>query len=192
MPLRLPTLVNVTALADSSGCSDDSSDFANSGKVTNNDAPQHLRCRNGAQSSRTYPLAGGNKFTTALFQHPLIDININGFDNIDFDPKLDTSLFVKLFENVGSKNDLISTFSLGLEVLSRSFDRLEYSSRDPTAISLRDFLPVNVTGPWHCRRRKGQGDRHIPAVSAHSIKCKCWIWCLEPSACACKKNLHDL
>ena len=93
-------------IVDSSECSDDSSAFAKSCKVTKNDAPQHqqihhqppekLKKHCAAETVLTVHtptlLAGGENFTDAMSQQPLIDFDIKGFDNTDFDPKFNTSL----------------------------------------------------------------------------------------------------
>jgi len=52
-------------------------------------------------------LARGNDFTDTMSQQPLIDFDMNGFDNTEVDPTLDDSLFNDLFQNVESNNELI-------------------------------------------------------------------------------------
>jgi hypothetical protein len=114
-------LQDATASADSSGCSDDTSAFANSCKVIKNDAPQHRQIHH--QLPQTLEkhcaaetvlavntlalLARGNDFTNTMSQQPLIDFDMNGFDNTEVDPTLDDSLFNDLFQNVESNNELI-------------------------------------------------------------------------------------
>ncbi|PMD20601.1 hypothetical protein NA56DRAFT_659613 [Hyaloscypha hepaticicola] len=74
--------------------------------ITKNDAPQHqqihhqppekLKKHCAAETVLTVHtlilLAGGKNFTDAMSQQPLIDFDIKGFDNTDFDPKFNTSL----------------------------------------------------------------------------------------------------
>jgi hypothetical protein len=52
-------------------------------------------------------LARGNDFTGTMSQQPLIDMDMNGFDNTEAGPTLDDSVFDELFQNVERNNDLI-------------------------------------------------------------------------------------
>jgi hypothetical protein len=112
MPLRLQDLENIlqdaTASADSSGCSDGTSAFANSCRVIKNDPPQHRQIHHqlpqtlekhfAAETVLTIHTsalsARGNDFTDTMSQRPLINFDMNGFDNTEVGPTLGNSLLV--------------------------------------------------------------------------------------------------